>query len=246
MYVKLGSVKHEAHESRHSCISQKQGYWPFSSVPQGMIPYCATFIFTRLQAWRHSNCRTPPGRHHLRHYASFHCMHLVIIILCGLFLVCWIVLHSSIVLVLQILCEDSLACNVSIGRPPSHAGPSVATVGIVQALLCIYHLSSCIIIIILVIIIRSCHYLGHWGPLAIIQVGEDGPIHSSHSDHSISASSSQIIIVMRPADGNYTAGAYKHYWSIRCQMDVTKASVSSLACLLALAKHFGAKACHST
>ena len=88
---------------------------------------------------------------------------------------------------------------------PKSAGASVATVGLLRALLCFYFLAP----VYRCLIFWSCLYL-ELGELWRIQVGEDGPTHQP-----IETIPSLRLIpdltVMRPADGNETAGAYKHF-----------------------------------
>lgn len=110
---------------------------------------------------------------------------------------------------------------------PKSAGASVATVGLLRTLLCFYFLAT----VYRCLIFWSCLYL-ELGELWRIQVGEDGPTHQP-----IETIPSLRLIpdltVMRPADGNETAGAYKHFG----QKDVKGMSQRVKACQN-MSKHF--------
>jgi hypothetical protein len=143
----------------------------------------------------------------------------------------WVVLSVLDLFTLSLVhVADSLRRLISmqcIYGVPKSAGASVATVGLLRALLCFYFLAP----VYRCLIFWSCLYL-ELGELWRIQVGEDGPTHQP-----IETIPSLRLIpdltVMRPADGNETAGAYKHFG----QKDVKRMSQRVKACQN-MSKHF--------
>ena len=168
----------------------------------------------RLHAWRHSNCRTS-----LRQApsSSLRMIPLLQLVLNSLL---WVVLSVLGLFTLSLVhVADSLRRLTSmqcIYGVPKSAGASVATVGLLRALLCFYFLAP----VYRCLIFWSCLYL-ELGELWRIQVGEDGPTHQP-----IETIPSLRLIpdltVMRPADGNENRGCLQALWSERCQTDVTR------------------------